>query len=110
MYFYVISCILPGVDAPLDVHVRLAVVAVAAAADLDDLHVGPLQRLPDDLLPGHVLVVGFLQSVKSHHSNCTLTLATCDSYGDVNSYVLFCPSIKGYMIHDNDEMKEDVQF
>ena len=55
-------------DAPLDVHVRLAVVAVAAAADLDDLHVGSLQRLTDDRLPGHVLVVGFLQSesVKSH--------------------------------------------
>ena len=64
---YVINFIFPGVDASLDVHVRLAVVTVAAAADLDDLHVGPLQRLPDDLLPGHVLVVGFLQWVKSHH-------------------------------------------
>ena len=35
------SCDLPGVDASatLDVQVRLAIVAVAAAADLDYLHV-----------------------------------------------------------------------
>ena len=47
-------------NASLDVHVGLAVVAVAAAADLDDDHVGALKRLSDGLQAGHVLVSGFL--------------------------------------------------
>ena len=38
-------CDLPGVDAALDVHVGLAVVAVAAAANLDDPHVLAKLRL-----------------------------------------------------------------
>ena len=51
---------MPGVNASLDVHVGLAIVAVAAAADLDDDHVGALERLSDGLQAGHVLVSGFL--------------------------------------------------
>ena len=47
-------------NASLDVHVGLAVVAIAAAADLDDDHVGALERLSDGLQAGHVLVSGFL--------------------------------------------------
>ena len=60
---------LPGVNASLDVHVGLAVVAIAAAADLDDDHVGALERLSDGLQAGHVLVSGFLVEENSAHSN-----------------------------------------
>ena len=60
---------LPGVNASLDVHVGLAIVAIPTAADLDDDHVGALERLSDGLQAGHVLVSGFLVEENSAHSN-----------------------------------------